>query len=82
MGCLPRTLGAAEVSLTVYWAVGLIGIAFALSLITGFNLGLPKSIRNVGGDAGHLVSPRGGRYLLLFSFAVLFGGPVISGLLQ
>ena len=77
-----RGLGVADVSLTVYWAVGLIGIAFALSLITGINLGLIESIRNVSGDAGHLVSPRRGLCLLLFSVAVLFVGPVVSGLLQ
>lgn len=33
-------------------------------------------------NAGSLVSPRGGLCLLLFSTAVLFVGPVISGLLQ
>jgi hypothetical protein len=75
-------LGAAVVSVTVDWAVGLIGGAFALSLLTGFNLGLPESIRNVGGDAGSLVSPRRGLCLLLFSIAVFFVGPLISALLQ
>jgi hypothetical protein len=77
-----RALGAAVVSVTVDWAVGLVGGAFALSLLTGINLGLPESIRNVGGDAGSLVSPRRGLCLLLFSIAVFFVGPVISAILQ
>lgn len=64
------------------WAVGLIGIAFAVSLLTGVNLGLPPSIRNVGGDAGSLVNVSAGLCLLLFSLAVLFVGPVFSGLAQ
>ena len=62
-----HALGAPDVSVTVDWAVGLIGMAFAVSLLTGFNLGMPASIRNVGGDAGSYVNTRGGMCLLAFS---------------
>jgi len=55
-----RVLGDASWSVTVDCAAGLIGIAFAVSLPTGVNLGLPPSIRNLAGDAGSLVSVSGG----------------------
>jgi hypothetical protein len=77
-----RVFGAPDVSVTVDWAVGLITMAFAVSMLTGLNLGLPEAIRNVGGDAGAYVNTRGGMCLLLFSVAALFVGPAISGLLR
>ena len=43
---------------------------------------MPASIRNVGGDAGSYVNTRGGACLPAFAVAVLFMGPVISGLLH
>jgi len=77
-----HVLGAPSLSGPVDWTVGLIAGAFAFSLFAGVNLGLPESIRNVGGDAGSLVSPRGSLRLLMFSVAVLFVGPLIWALLQ
>lgn len=75
-------LGDASWSLTVDWAVGLIGLAFAFSLLTGINLGLQPSLRNVGGDAGSLVSRSAGLSLLVFSLTVLFVGPFFTALAQ
>jgi hypothetical protein len=77
-----HVLGTSSLSSPIEWTVGLIAAAFGFSLLTGVNLGLPDAIRNVGGDAGSLVSPRGGLRLLLFSVAVLFVGPAFSVLLK
>jgi hypothetical protein len=74
--------GDASWSVTVDWAAGLIGIAFAVSLLTGLNLGLPPSIRNLDGDARSLVSESGGLSLLVFALTVLFVGPFASALPQ
>ncbi|MFA4966155.1 MAG: hypothetical protein WC709_11060 [Thermoleophilia bacterium] len=76
-----RAFGDASVSLLVDQAAGLIGLAFAFSLFTGVNLGLPASIRSIDGSDGSLVNRGAALRLLLFSVAVLFVGPVISGLL-
>ena len=76
-----RVLGDASWSVTVDWAAGLIGMAFAVSLPTGVNLGLPPSIRNLAGDAGPLVSVSGGLSLLVFSLTAMFVGPFVTALL-
>ena len=76
-----RVLGDASWSVTVDWAAGLIGIAFAVSLPTGVNVGLPSSIRNLEGDAGSLVSVSGGLSLPVFSLTAMFVGPFVSALL-
>jgi hypothetical protein len=75
-------LGDASWSLPVDWAVGLISLAFAASLLTGINLGKPSYLRNVLGDAGSLVNVSAGMCLLVFSLTVLFVGPIFSGLAQ
>jgi len=73
--------GVASWSLMVDWAVGLIGIAFAVSLLTGVNLGLPRSIRNLDRGSGSLVNRSGGLFLLVFSLTVMLVGPLVSALL-
>jgi hypothetical protein len=75
-------LGDSSWSAMVDWAVGLIAGAFAFSLLTGINLGLPRSIRSLDGSDGSLVSARGGLALLCFAVAVLFVGPVVTALFQ
>jgi len=77
---LAGALGDAEWSLWVDWAVGLIGIAFAVSLLTGINLGRQESIRNVMGDAGTLIDEDAGWDLLVFSLAVFFVAPYLIAL--
>ena len=77
-----RALGDASASLYADQAVGLIGIAFAFSLFTGINLGLPTYIRSLDGSDGSLVSHDAALRLLLSSVAVLFVGPLFVALLQ
>ncbi|GEM_PF-5126259 len=74
-------IGDAEWSLWIDWAVGLLGIAFAVSLLTGVNLGRQESARNVMGDAGTLVDEDLGLELLIFSLTLFFVAPFVTALL-
>jgi hypothetical protein len=76
-----RAFGEVSWSVTADWAVGLIGLAFSFSLLTGVNLGLPPSIRNLDRDAGSLVSTSGGLSMLVFALTLMFVGPFVSALL-
>ena len=74
--------GDASVSLLADQAAGMIGLAFAFSLFTGVNLGLPTSIRSLDGSDGSLVNRGAALRLLLFSVAVLFVGPTLVVLVE
>ncbi len=57
-GAVARAFDSDDVAFWIDAAIGVIGVAFAISLLTGFNLGRTELSRSVVGDAGSLITRR------------------------
>jgi hypothetical protein len=75
-------LGDASRSVVVDLVAGIVGLVFAVSLLTGLNLGSPLSIKSASAEDGSPVDVRAGLCLLVFSLTMLFVGPFLSALLR